>query len=229
MHPHDRIALLYGPYRAPALRKGDRSTCLYRDCDVVITSWTDAPIPWPRCRAVEHRRGAPGLLVDDELLRAIRHESAVAVMHWWQVTASVVWCWRRAFLVNKTNNEGSNRLVRAAAEKGGAATQGREFTQVERDAQRQRAIDNDLQRHLRGLVREDTWTEEEIALLGQLPDAVVARKIRRTVEAVRLKRGKLSLANPTTTHWTAEGIALPGVMPDTEVAKCLGRSAGSVA
>jgi hypothetical protein len=174
---------------------------------VFITSWTDAPIPWPRCLSVEHKRSAPGLLVDDELLRAIRHESAAAVGHWWRVSVSVVWCWRRAFHVTKVNNNGSNRLVRAAAEKGAAAIQAREFTQAERDAKRRLAIDNDLQRHIRAAVREDTWTEEEIALLGLLPDAVVVRKIRRTVEAVRLKRGKLGLPNPTTTHWTVEEIA----------------------
>jgi hypothetical protein len=45
MHPHDRVALLHGPYHAPALRKGDFATCFYRDCDVVVTSWTDAPGP----------------------------------------------------------------------------------------------------------------------------------------------------------------------------------------
>jgi hypothetical protein len=195
---------------------------------VVVTSWTDAPIPWPRCRSVEHRRGGPGLLVDDELLRAIRHESAAAVMHWWRVSVSVVWSWRRAFQVTKVNNNGSNRLVRAAAEKGAAVVRTREFTQAEREAKRRLAIDNDLQRHLRAVVREDIWTEEEIALLGQLPDAKIARKIRRTVEAVRRKRGKLGLANPTTTHWTAEEIALLGTMFDDEVANRLGRSAASV-
>ena len=36
----------------PQLKVGDVATCLYRDCDVVVTSWTDAPLPWPRCRAL---------------------------------------------------------------------------------------------------------------------------------------------------------------------------------
>lgn len=47
----DRHKLLHGPYQAPAFQRGDRATCLYRDVEVVITSWTDAPIPWPRWRA----------------------------------------------------------------------------------------------------------------------------------------------------------------------------------
>jgi hypothetical protein len=51
---------------------------LYRDCDVVITSWTSARISWPRCHAFGIRGGGVGLLVDEELVRAIRPESAVA-------------------------------------------------------------------------------------------------------------------------------------------------------
>jgi hypothetical protein len=224
MNPRDRVALLHGPYQTPGLRPGDLATCFFRDCDVVVTSWTDALISWPRCRSVEHQRGGPGLLVDDELLWAIRTESAAAVMHWWRVTATVVCCWRRAFGVTKINNEGSNRLVRAAAADGAEAVKQKEWTAEERDAKRRLALANNHARHLRGVVREDTWTAEEIALLGQLPDAVVARKIHRTVSAVSQKRERLGLPNPTTSHWNAEGITLLGTMPDDEVAKRLGRS-----
>jgi hypothetical protein len=42
-HAH-RVKWLHGPYRA--LAKGDRAFCLLRDCEVIITGWTDAPIPW---------------------------------------------------------------------------------------------------------------------------------------------------------------------------------------
>jgi hypothetical protein len=41
--------LLAAPYTPPFLRRGDRATCLYRDADVTVTSWTLAPISWPRC------------------------------------------------------------------------------------------------------------------------------------------------------------------------------------
>src|SRR5260370_86691 len=40
-HP-DHVKLIHGPYRPPALKKGDRATCLYRDGTVVITSRTAA-------------------------------------------------------------------------------------------------------------------------------------------------------------------------------------------
>jgi hypothetical protein len=38
------------------------------------------------------------------------------------------------------------------------------------------------------------WTPEQLALLGQLPDAEVAAKIGRTEKAVRVKRLKLGIA-----------------------------------
>src|SRR5438046_1858186 len=50
MHDADRIKLLHGPYTAPALKRGDKATCLFRDAEVVLTSWSDGRIPWPRCR-----------------------------------------------------------------------------------------------------------------------------------------------------------------------------------
>jgi hypothetical protein len=49
----DRLKLLLGPYQAPPLKRGDRAVCLFRDCLVIVTSWTDAPIPWPRSRALD--------------------------------------------------------------------------------------------------------------------------------------------------------------------------------
>src|SRR5262245_35878397 len=106
----DRFKLLHGPSRPPPLRRGDRAFCLARDCEVIVTSWTDARIPWPRCRALGTRGGGSGLLVEDELARAIRCESAAAVMHWWGVTVRVVWRWRRALGATRTNNEGTRRL-----------------------------------------------------------------------------------------------------------------------
>jgi hypothetical protein len=56
MPNRDRVLLLFGPYKPPPLKRGDQAHCLFRDCEVVITSWADATIPWPRCRAV----GGPG-------------------------------------------------------------------------------------------------------------------------------------------------------------------------
>src|SRR5262249_57319537 len=78
----DRHKLHFGPYRPPPLRRGDRAFCHFRDCQVLITGWSDARIPWPRCRAIGIRGGS-GLLVDDELARALRNQSAAAGPDWW--------------------------------------------------------------------------------------------------------------------------------------------------
>src|SRR5262245_11788166 len=47
--PQSPPRLLAGPYTPPPLRRGDRTPCLYHYTDVTVTSWTSAPIPWPRC------------------------------------------------------------------------------------------------------------------------------------------------------------------------------------
>src|SRR5262249_9188729 len=106
----ERLKLLFGPDAAPPLLRGDRAVCLFRDADVVVTTWTDPPIPWPRCRLADGAGGGSELLVDEELARAVRHESAAAVMFWWRASRTAVNNWRRALGVSRTNNEGTHRL-----------------------------------------------------------------------------------------------------------------------
>lgn len=93
----DRHKLLHGPYQAPALQRGDRATCLHRDAEVVITSWTDAPIPWPRCRAIGVR-GSSGLLITEELVRAIRTEASLAIQYWWGARGETVAHWGKLLI-----------------------------------------------------------------------------------------------------------------------------------
>ena len=181
MNERERVRLLHGPYRAPALRTGDRATCLVRDCDVVVTGWSDARIPWPRCRRI----GAPGhagLLVDEELARAVMHESAVAIMHWWGVGVEAVWRWRRALDVKTRNNEGSRRLIRAhckAAEK----------------LRRERALEMNRIAHARARPAIRPWRTAELRQLGKLPDELLARRIGRSATAVRVMRTRLGIAS----------------------------------
>jgi hypothetical protein len=61
-----KVKLLFGPYRRPRLRLGQRVHCLYRDRLVVVHGWSDAPFSWPTCRNAEGR-GQPGILVEEEL------------------------------------------------------------------------------------------------------------------------------------------------------------------
>src|SRR5262249_31675142 len=57
--------------------------------------------------------GGSGLLVTEELVRAVRSESAVAIKCWFGVSTNAVWNWRRAFGVTQWGTEGSRRLHQA--------------------------------------------------------------------------------------------------------------------
>src|SRR5262245_18210963 len=82
MRDADRVRLL-GTYKAPPLKPGDRTDCLYRDTEVIIKGWSNARIPCPQCTRARGRGPGFGLLVDEELVRAVRHESAAALDLWW--------------------------------------------------------------------------------------------------------------------------------------------------
>jgi hypothetical protein len=47
-------------------------TCFFRDADVVITSWTDAPLSWPHYRALDANGGGSRLLIEEDLLPTTR-------------------------------------------------------------------------------------------------------------------------------------------------------------
>jgi hypothetical protein len=220
----DKFRLLHGPYAPPALRKGDRTVCLYRNADVVVTAWSDGRISWPRCRAIG-RRGGSGLLACEELARAIRSESAATLEYWWGVSNSTVELWRAALGVEgRDGTEGSRRLIQAAAEKGAAAMQAREFTERERRASRWRARKLNLRQYLETARRKSAWPEEHLALLGTMPDDELARRLGKSENAVRLQRERQGIPNRSGHGWTEEELALVGTLPDAEVGRRIGRT-----
>src|SRR5208282_1201600 len=113
------VQLLHGPYTAPPLKRGDRAFCLLRDTEVIITSWSDGRIAWPKCRIVGHR-GGHGLLLDEELARAVRSESSLAIQYWWGASPVAVWHWRKALGIGHWEPEGSRLLQQQSSEKGAA-------------------------------------------------------------------------------------------------------------
>ena len=185
----NRHALLHAPYHPPAVRRGDRTICLYRDAEVIVTSWTDAPISWPRCRAVGVRGGS-GLLVDEELLRAIRCESSVSLQSWFGVNEVTIWRWRKAFGVGQWGTEGSRRLHQALSENGAAKTRGkkRPLAAIRKQIQtcRQRGYKPPQKRWAK-----TGWKQWQLDLLGTAPDAELAVRFGRTVTAVRVMRNRL--------------------------------------
>ncbi len=71
------------------------------------------------------------------------------------------------------------------------------------------------------------WTDEQIAMLGTVSDAVVAERLGCSNTTVYKKRTELGIA-PVRHRWTAEEIALLGRISDFEVAKRVGLSAKTV-
>jgi hypothetical protein len=168
--------MLHGPHRAPSLRVGD----------VVVTSWTDARIPWPRCKRLQGK-GRPALLVDEELARAIRSESAAALRHWWGVGVKLVWRWRQA-LGGRTDNPGSARLIRAASAKGADEMRRKGWPAQAREEPRERAVAGDHAARLQPGYHGPPWTQEQLALLGREADELIAARIGKSRDAVRAQR-----------------------------------------
>src|SRR5262249_61129056 len=103
---------------------------------------------------------------------------------------------RRALGGGRTGTEGSHRLIRAAPAAGAAVIHYRGISDKECDARSRRAKELNLARFLPKGYHGPWWTEEQPALLGKDPDDVVAARIGRTENAVRLRRQLLAIPNP---------------------------------
>ena len=136
--------------------------------------------------------------------------------------ASVSW-------LPRTNNKGTNRLVKRSAQFGGEVTKERVWTDEERQERAEQAERLNLVRHAQAaLRRQQGWKASELRLLGRKPDAEVASRIGRSVNAVRIKRERLGIANPESAAWTEDEIGLVGTMANEEVAMRTGRTVNAV-
>ena len=182
-----------GTYTAPAVRRGERVTCLYRDADCVVTSWSNGHISWPRVRALE-TVGGSGLWVNEELAKAIRTESATALRCWFGVGVKAVWLWRKAFGVGgHATTPGSRNAIRAAAVKGAAAIKAKDWTDEELDRMAEAAKRRGTRPPQRWTPARGGWTAAQVKLLGTDHDEVIAKRIGRTTEAVRVKRVRFGI------------------------------------
>lgn len=119
--------LIAGPYHPPKLRSGQIVTCLVRG-EMEVCGWSDAPFKWPLGR----RPGTRYLgrqIVTDELVRAIRTESSLAVCYWWGLSHTTVSQWRR-----KLGVEGITKGTFAAMKDSGA----KNVRRIARERKRQR-------------------------------------------------------------------------------------------
>lgn len=86
--------------------------------------------------------------MNEELARAVLHESAAAVRLWWGVSEGVIHRWRLALGVTRTNNEGSRRLIRAASAKEASRYRGKRLPPDQVERRRRTARELDLGRYL---------------------------------------------------------------------------------
>ncbi|OQS36494.1 hypothetical protein [Chromobacterium haemolyticum] len=80
-------------------------------------------------------------------------------------------------------------------------------------------------------VSQIEWTDDELALLGKVPDAELGKLKGVSLDVVRRKRVSLNIPAtvPVVWHqWTDEEAAQLGTMPDASLGKKLGRSLGAV-
>jgi hypothetical protein len=194
---------------------------------VVVHGWTDAAISWPLCRPVEGR-GRPGILVEEELARAVRGESALALIHHFGASQRVVWCWRTALGVGRLT-VGSKRLLQLNAEAGADAQRGVPRPDV---AERMRRAhqQEDIARHIRGrFAGGRPWTPEEDALLGTMPDAELAERLGRSLNSVVVRRNRAGKRKPSKgAPWSPEEVEAVRTLPPAEAAAKTGRSVGAV-
>jgi hypothetical protein len=113
MHDRDRFKLLFGPYRMPRCQLGGALKCLMRG-KVAVRGIHEALIQWPY--TLQKRGGRPLLILCGDLARAVRRESEVAVAHWWGVSETTVWKWRKELGVPASNTGTSSLRSRWAPE-----------------------------------------------------------------------------------------------------------------
>lgn len=193
MHDEERFKLLYGPYQPPAVGLGDELYCELRGW-VKVASWSEALISWPRARKKGVRKNGTALgplILCGDLVRAVQHESSVALQHWWGVSGTRVTEWREALGVEKMTI-GSQRLFRdwsseILTEKRLALAR----TNAASPSARLKASQTKQERESWQYKR--VWTPEQDALLGTMSDRAAAQMVGCSVEAIGLRRRHLKI------------------------------------
>ncbi|MBV9469359.1 MAG: helix-turn-helix transcriptional regulator [Abitibacteriaceae bacterium] len=126
------------------------------------------------------------------MLEAVKHESSLAVQHWWGVSPSTVHRWRKV-LGSDQYNEGTLRLHREwKPEKISAADAKRGQRKGASPESRAKMTANIRARGYYHLGQRG-WTKAEEALLGTMSDPAAAIKLGRTLKAVGMWRRRMSI------------------------------------
>ena len=207
----ERYKLLYGPYKVPKCKLGDKLLCEYRDREVTVKGMTDALIQWPCVR--KGKRHSP--IVCGELVRAIRTESEMAVAHHWGVRYETVWKWRQALNVPRMTN-GSRRLrIEYAVE---------QLTPEVRAKGKEAMHSPEVRAKLSAAKKGRPQHPNTIAACRELGRRPKSEEWKRAMSERSKKMWENPEAHglPSRRKWTEEELALIGTDSDKAVAKALG-------
>lgn len=180
---------LLGTYTPPPARAGARLYCHYRRAWCRVSSWTEAPVPWPRGVQIGIRSG-PGLIVTRVLVRAVKTESAESLKHWFGVGTKVAWQWRKRLVpgAGHVRTRGDVIVQRRISAAGADVTRGVPLSDEVREARS--AAAKAAGKKVPSRWEWGDWTPAELALLGTAPDDEIARRLDRTVGAVKARRSR---------------------------------------
>ena len=197
---------------------------------VKVGGYSDGPIPWPVKWKTRN-----SLILCGDLREAVKMESEIAVAHHWGVSIKTAQKWRRALDVEPYTT-GTQWLQHVQAEDNATPARIRELTAAARLVTRRpkpREWKRRMSDHIRLRIQRQgpinpkhrLWSKKEDQLLGEAPDAEIARRLGRTPGAVRSRRNALGIDLRRTEGkpWTRAEERLLGTESDAAIAKRLRR------
>lgn len=213
MNDADRYRLLRGPYKPPRCKIGSKLFCEQRGW-VVVKRISCGRIAWPQTIVGGNRT----FILCDDLVKAVRCESASAIRYWWGVSSCTVWSWRKVLDVGQYT-EGTLRLHRELFSE-------RIPPEVQVEARKKASLPAANAKKAAAKLGKprprDVIEAMRRANLGRNLSAEHRRKISEAARARGVRPPKAGRP------WNLEEDALLGTMPDEQVAERTGRTLGAV-
>lgn len=220
----EKVRFVGGPYAPPLVPIGGWLKCQIRGM-VQVGGYTNALIPWPV--AVKHPRQ---MILCGDLLTALKTESRLAVCFHFGISPQSVSGYKKHLGIERLTAGGMRLFWKTiklsgsdeARAKMSRQREGRRDLMTPEDRERLRAIQKRpkteawkakvaerwQRRHLL-IGRPEEWTPEQIQLIGSMPDREVAKRLNRSVLAVKAKRFQLQKARQESASGTAPPAANP--------------------
>lgn len=207
------MRLVAGPYPLPSIKPGDKAQCRVAG-EVVCGGLVDCRIgPWPRRR----KTGKPSLIVCGSLVRALKHESELAIVHWWGASVVTVWKWRRALGIGRVT-KGTSELLSGNADGWRETDECRAVLTANARDEQNRAASADRKR----------GKPASAATKAALLRAAKKRKTKKHRENIGRALKAIGAHPPVERPWTEKEEALLGATLDRHVAKMIGRTVAAV-